>query len=356
MEEVGNTIYDFVNYLNEIFDNDYSLKFNTNTGQTNSIRIMTIHKSKGLEFPICYFGGFYSRFSLSELTDKIIYDNKYGIVLPKVDEYYKDTILKTLIKKNTRREEISERIRLLYVALTRAREKMIIVMPKIEESEEVLNIVPSYVREKYNSFLSIIKSIYSNLLNYVKEVETVGDRGYQKTTSLSITLDSSEEKIIVNEVNVDTDVLEEVHYSKEKLHLISKEEKDVMNFGTKVHEILELIDFNNYNLDLYDIDISIKNKINAFINSEFMRDKLNLNMYKEYEFLYSEDNTLSHGIIDLLLEDNDKMIIVDYKLKNIDDEAYDKQLNGYRKYIENRTGKKTYCYLYSILDERVREV
>ena len=356
MEGVGNTIYDFVNYLNEIFDNDYSLKFNTNTGQTNSIRIMTIHKSKGLEFPICYFGGFYSRFSLSELTDKIIYDNKYGIVLPKVDEYYKDTILKTLIKKNTRREEISERIRLLYVALTRAREKMIIVMPKIEESEEVLNIVPSYVREKYNSFLSIIKSIYSNLLNYVKEVETVGDRDYQKTTSLSITLDSSEEKIIVNEVNVDTDVLEEVHYSKEKLHLISKEEKDVMNFGTKVHEILELIDFNNYNLDLYDIDISIKNKINAFINSEFMRDKLNLNMYKEYEFLYSEDNTLSHGIIDLLLEDNDKMIIVDYKLKNIDDEAYDKQLNGYRKYIENRTGKKTYCYLYSILDERVREV
>ena len=87
-----------------------------------------------------------------------------------------------------------------------------------------------------------------------------------------------------------------------------------------------------------------------------MRDKLNLNTYKEYEFIYNNDNTMSHGIIDLLLEDKDKMIIVDYKLKNIDDEYYDKQLNGYREFIENKTGKKTFCYLYSILDERVREV
>jgi len=356
MEEVGNTIYDFIDYLNEIFDNSYDIKFNTNSSNSNSIRIMTIHKSKGLEFPICYFAGFAYKFSLSELTDKIIYDNNYGIVLPKVDEYYKDTILKTLIKKNTRLEEISERIRLLYVALTRAREKMIIVIPKIEEDEEVLDTVPSYKREKYNSFLSIIKSIYSNLLNYVTEKEIIGDRGYLNINTSSITVDSSEESVIVNEINVETCVLEEVHYSKEKLHIITKEEKEVMNFGTKVHEILELIDFNNYDLDLFDIDDSIKNKINAFLNSDFMKDKLNLNMYKEYEFLYSEDNTLSHGIIDLLLEDTDKMIIIDYKLKNIDDEAYDKQLNGYRKYIENRTGKNTECYLYSILDERVRVV
>ena len=87
-----------------------------------------------------------------------------------------------------------------------------------------------------------------------------------------------------------------------------------------------------------------------------MKDKLNLNMYKEYEFIYNEDNTLSHGIIDLLLEDTDRMIIVDYKLKGIDDIEYDKQLNGYRKYIEEKTDKKTLCFLYSILDERYREV
>ena len=49
------------------------------------------------------------------------------------------------------------------------------------------------------------------------------------------------------------------------------------------------------------------------------------NIYKEYEFI----NNDSHGVIDLLLEYKDKVIIVDYKLKNIEDDAYLEQLNGY---------------------------
>jgi ATP-dependent exoDNAse (exonuclease V) beta subunit len=100
----------------------------------------------------------------------------------------------------------------------------------------------------------------------------------------------------------------------------------------------------------------MEKKIKAFINSDLMKDKLNLTMYKEYEFIYSEDNTISHGIIDLLIEDTDNMTIIDYKLKNIDDINYDKQLNGYRKFISNKTGKMVKCYLYSILDEVYREV
>ena len=76
-EENGNTIYDFVNYLDEIFDNDYDLKFSINQSSSNSCKIMTIHKSKGLEFPICYFAGFSGKFNTTELKEKIIYDNKY---------------------------------------------------------------------------------------------------------------------------------------------------------------------------------------------------------------------------------------------------------------------------------------
>jgi ATP-dependent exoDNAse (exonuclease V) beta subunit len=66
--------------------------------------------------------------------------------------------------------------------------------------------------------------------------------------------------------------------------------------------------------------------------------------------MYEEDNTLIHGIIDLLLVFNDKAIIIDYKLKNVDDDAYLKQLNGYKKYIEGILHKNTDIYLYSILD------
>ena len=125
-EENGNTIYDFSAYLDQIFDNDYDLKFSVNTSSSNSCKIMTIHKSKGLEFPICYFAGFSGKFNTQELKERIIYDNKYGLVVQKVDEYYKDTILKTLLKNSTKKEEISEKIRLLYVAVTRAKEKLTI--------------------------------------------------------------------------------------------------------------------------------------------------------------------------------------------------------------------------------------
>ena len=76
----------------------------------------------------------------------------------------------------------------------------------------------------------------------------------------------------------------------------------------------------------------------------------------QYEFVYNYDNNLTHGIIDLLLEYEDRFDIIDYKLKNIDDENYDKQLNGYRSYIESISNKKVNCYLYSIIDNNYREV
>ena len=356
-ESTGKNIYDFINYLNEVFESDKDIKFSPNADNNNSCMIMTIHKSKGLEFPICYFAGFSSKFNMNDLRSRILFDNKYGIILPKVDNYYKDTILKTLLKVNTRREEISERIRLFYVALTRVKEKMIIVIPKLEEEVETTGLVPIEVRDKYNSFLSIIKSIYSVLLPYVKDSNIVGNRDYLKNINkFDINEIKIKDNLKVEEISIDSEIIDSKHYSKDKLHLIEEDEMKLMEFGTLVHKILEEVDFNNVNLDLYDVDDYIKNKVMSFINSDFMKDKLNLNMYKEYEFIYNNDNTLSHGIIDLLLEDKDKMIIIDYKLKNIDDLYYDKQLNGYREFICNKTGKKTLCYLYSIIDEKVRKV
>ena len=126
-----------------------------------------------------------------------------------------------------------------------------------------------------------------------------------------------------------------------------------MAFGTKVHEILETSNFKN--LDSIE-DETIKRKISSFINSDLIKENINYPMYKEYEFIYEENNNIAHGIIDLLIEREDKMIIIDYKLKNINDENYDKQLSGYRKVIEEKTNKLVECYLYSILDEVYRKV
>lgn len=357
-EENGNTIYDFANYLDEIFDNDYDLKFSINTSSANSCKIMTIHKSKGLEFPICYFAGFSGKFNTMELKEKIIYDNKYGLVIQKVDEYYKDTILKTLLKNTTKKEEISEKIRLLYVAVTRAKEKMIIVMPEQEETKEVLDIVPAYERNKYNSFLSIVQSIYSALLPFEIKKDVPITRAYQISES-NTSLDELKEEndlLRVEENTYENEELEETHYSKESLHLITKEEQQVMDFGTKVHEVLEQMDFTNPDEFLEYLPANIQDKIKFFLETPLIKENLSSKMYKEYEFTYQEGNTISHGIIDLLIEREDKMIIVDYKLKNIEDAAYDKQLNGYRKVIKEKTNKETECYLYSIIDSTFRKI
>jgi len=355
-EATGKTIYDFASYLDEIFEGDYDLKFNVNSGSSNSCKIMTIHKSKGLEFPICYFAGFSGKFNMSELKEKIIYDNQYGLILPKVEEFYKDTILKTLLKVRTKREEISERIRLLYVAVTRAKEKMIIVIPEQEETEEVFDLVPTYERENYQSFLAIMKSIYSALLPYVVKSDILGSKAYlDNTREEKIISSQGNQKLEVEEISIPTEEIEETHYSKDHLHLITKGEAEVMNFGTEVHALLEQMDFH----DLSFLDSTspfIAKKIRAFLESDLMKDKLDLPMYKEYEFLFEENCVQAHGIIDLLIEGEEEMFIVDYKLKNIDDPLYDKQLNGYRDFIEHKSGKKTRCYLYSLLEEKYREV
>ena len=355
-ESMGYTIYDFVLYLEEIFKGDYDLKFNTNRENKNSCQIMTIHKSKGLEFPICYFAGFSSKFSDEELKDKIIYDSVYGFILPIVNNSYKDTFLKTLYKNYYKKEDISERIRLLYVALTRAKEKMIFVLPKMGEEKETNSFVPTYEREKYHSFLSIMKSITSALLPYMRETNVIGTKDYLKNKPLEKENFTNSDHLEVQELALQEEIIEEKHYSKESFHLISQEEVEKMKFGSEVHAILEEIDFQNYDLSAYPVSPFVKKKIMEFLESDFMKDKRSCKMLKEYEFLYKEGETISHGIMDLVMEKEKEMIIVDYKLKNIDDDAYKKQLNGYRKFMEEKTKKPTYCYLYSILDGVFQEV
>lgn len=354
LEKNGYTIEDIINHLDAIFDSGQDLKFNVNTDSSNSCKIMTIHKSKGLEFPICYFAGFASKFNLRDLKEKILFDNTYGIILPSVTNFYKDTILKTLVKEKTKQEEVSEKIRLFYVALTRAKEKMIMVIEKQEELQENSDLVSSSIRSKYNSFLAIIKSIYSSLLPYEEEVEVTPSKDYLLTKNKinEEELLLSKDTIKVEELAIEKNPIEYTKYSKDILHLSTKEEQDKMHFGTKVHQILEQLDFKHPNLE--GMNEKIKQKISSFLQSSLIKENLDGQFYPEYEFI--DNKTHTRGIIDLVIEKEDEMIIIDYKLKNIDDESYDNQLNGYRMFLSNKTKKEIKCYLYSILEEHYKEV
>lgn len=349
-------IYDYQKYLDDIISNNLKLEYNVNDNSTDTVKIMTIHASKGLEFNICYYGELYNRFNIKEAISKYSYDNKYGIILPYKDKFLYNTIYHNLSYRDYVMENISERIRLFYVALTRAKEKMIFILPSNtkEDNKYTGDIIDNNIRSKYNSFASIMYSLESITKDYYKNIN-INDINLSKNYNMSSNenykkhLKLINDKIEVNDTYIPSSTKENKTFSKRDIHIVTKEEEDKLLYGRLVHELFECTDFNN--LD----NLSDNNK--KIINNLLEKiDISHANIYKEYEFIYEEDNTTYHGIIDLMLEYQDNIKIIDYKLKNISDEAYIKQLNGYKNYIEKLFNKKTSIYLYSITLNTLEEI
>ena len=349
-------IYKYSEYLENIIESDMKIEYNVTESSNNTVKIMTIHASKGLEFNVCYYGGLYSKFNIREAISKFSYDDKYGIIIPYKDKFLYNTIYHNLSYRNYVLENISERIRLFYVALTRAKEKMIFILPENtkEEAGYISDIIDDSIRSKYNSFASIMYSLESITKSYYKNIDINSidlSKNYNlvKNDNYNKLLGRVEDKLDVQDINIDIQKEEEKSFSKKNIHITSKEEQDRLDYGKKVHELFELTDFHNTS------NLTGKNRE---IITNFL-DKVNIDntdIYKEYEFIYEEDNTTYHGIIDLMLVYKDNIKIIDYKLKNISDEAYLKQLNGYKDYIEKRFNKPTNIYLYSVTNNTLEKI
>ena len=153
------------------------------------------------------------------------------------------------------------------------------------------------------------------------------------------------------EFNFARDENETKHFSKTIISLLDKDTKKKMEFGTLMHSYFEYLDFKN--IDLSIIDSEYRVYFERFFESDLMKNiKNSLNIYKEYEFIYYENDNKFHGIIDLMIEYSDHIDIIDYKLSNIRDTEYIKQLTGYKDYISKKTNKPIYIHLYSIFDSK----
>lgn len=348
LEELGYTPIDFINYMNEIDKTE--IKYSLNTVSSDSVKIMNIHKSKGLEFPVCYYTGLHKKFNISDLKENVFYYNKYGLILPVFKDTLNDTFVKELVRYDYIKEEISEKIRLFYVGLTRAREKMIIVT-NLEYSESEFNEMDKL---KYRSFRDILNSIYPFIEKFIQDTEVNVDLNYKNviSTNLDEYLHDFDDNIIDKKINIEYKPIKNAHFSHDDIHLINKEEQENLNLGLDIHYILENIDFKNPDYSI------INSKYVPYIKSFLENDQINFdcNIYKEYEFKYELDNISYHGFIDLIMEYDDYINIIDYKLKNVIDCEYVKQLNGYKNYIEKKTNKKVNIYLYSILDKMLKKL
>lgn len=158
------------------------------------------------------------------------------------------------------------------------------------------------------------------------------------------------ESLIIHNLNITSKLMDSFRASKK---LDSTSSKKAMEFGTKLHFVLEMLDFKKPNYDLIK-DAFLKDIVKSFINSPLLINISNSKIYKEYEFY--DDFTNTSGIIDLMLVYDDHIDIIDYKTKNIDDESYIKQLNVYKNYINRVFNLPVNTYLYSLLDKTYKNL
>ncbi len=123
-------LFHFVRYIEQLqkYDVDYG-EASVEDEQSDTVRVMTIHKSKGLEFPIVFVAGMGKRFNMQDARSNVILHSRMGAGLDAID-IERRTKSPTIIKKAIQKEEVldslGEELRVLYVAFTRAKEKLII--------------------------------------------------------------------------------------------------------------------------------------------------------------------------------------------------------------------------------------
>lgn len=136
-------LFHFIRYMEQLekYDVDYG-EADTLDENADVVRIMSIHKSKGLEFPVVFVSGLSKRFNMQDANQSLIVDMDLGVAVDYVDSVRRvknKTLRRAVLSAKMKEDNLAEELRVLYVALTRAREKLILtsVMDKADEKWEL---------------------------------------------------------------------------------------------------------------------------------------------------------------------------------------------------------------------------
>lgn len=434
-------LFNFVRYMEQLkkYDVDYG-EANIADEQADAVRLMSIHKSKGLEFPIVFVSGMNKRFNKQDVIGEIVTHAKLGIGLDKIDlkkRMKSPTFLRKVMQKEIMLENIGEELRVLYVALTRAKEKLIMTgtLSQVEKkmrAYEVLEnskekqlpftmlskaqsyfdwVLPAFLR--YNEQNRVGNVYIVNLADLVqKEVQEEIGAEYTKEklqnwdTEQTFSQEFKERleeqfsyqypyanenhlklKFTVSELkkrkNLEEEAGELLVHEEEVVPILLKiltEEEGVKGAlrGTTYHKVLELLDFTKEytygSLKTYLENLVGEGRISEEMkNCVYIKDLLcfletdiakrmkkcseNGKLFREQPFvlgvpaeeIYPEEKTeetlLIQGIIDVCLEEEDGLVLVDYKTDRVKTagelkERYGSQLNYYGEALERLTGKK----------------
>lgn len=380
----------------EILSED-NLKAADTISSDGAVAFMTIHKSKGLEFPIVFLSNLAKK--SHNITDAILCDKELGIAIKDYDldsRRKKNSLPFAAITAKKTREEMEENLRVLYVAMTRAK-AMLFMTGIVRYSDEA----PKSLHEAFLSDdkqasdnLSLIGKSLAKNNSYCDIAFVDGDR--QKTLPIKHTIDKSlclpyaekaiddvidycyqykidtvlPTKFAASNLKRDYFVEEEVSYKLPDLYLEEYSQNDSFSndklekkaIGTAYHKLLDLskplatYETVKRSLDLavenHDIDKDISKVLDlnavqkalnlpimsfgkAYTEKPFMM-KVPANLFTEYD---TKSEVLLQGIIDLLLVSGDDAIVIDYKYSSETNSAilrsrYKKQLEAYAYAVE----------------------
>lgn len=468
-------LFNFINFIDKLHSSSGDLSAAKLIGENeNVVRIMSIHKSKGLEFPVVFLSATGKNFNMQDLNENIILHQDLGFGPKYIDSDRKieyTTLAKEAIKLQTKVENLSEEMRVLYVALTRAKEKLYITgISKDAEkaNKEKQDLIEMYksrdqfvnpiLLKKYKSYLDWITLVYyknfgkiddymemkilkkddilaslneadelvsnevlKERLNniddklkeeYIKEIGDIVNWKYEFMDASVIPTKTSVTKI--KEATIEnSEVIEKVVSIDELVGGEDLEEKEESNFsiarpkflnedeqitpaqkGTLMHYCFQQIDEKlDYTKE------SLQEMIKGFVNKKLMTENeaksINLykllaytkselfkelksakKVYKEQPFyinvksgeIYNDESNediLVQGIIDLYyINQNDEVVLVDYKTDYVEKEneielvkKYSKQLEIYKKALEQGLNKKVKkCMIYSVYLEKLIEL
>ena len=272
-------LFNFVNYIQKI-----SLKSDVSEAKlisedANVVRIMSIHKSKGLEFPIVFLANTNKKFNFRADDSNLVLHQKlgFGAVVYDMDKKTSfNSIMKKKIEKFKKNEQIAEEMRLLYVAMTRAKEKLIIT-GRVKDYENLREEISSGIDErgnisnykilKINNYLDWILSSIDNLTVYGKSLNCLGrEQNFLGNEDLKIQL------------NVNTKTEEFIEYQRIKEEI-------------KTNEIISDED-----------DIEVKQEMRTV--KEFLEDRFN----KEYVYknVLNKPSSITVSEIKKMIQEEDE--------------------------------------------------
>lgn len=348
-------IYGFVSLIEKISDERSSEAIPVNS-EDDLVKVMTIHQSKGLQFKIVFYWSTNSN-SIIDLKLPIIVDEQLGLglhtlLLPK--RLKKVNLLRQIIEFKVTKEELEEQIRVLYVALTRAQDKMIIVgsEKKASTSKEISMLT---IFEKIGTQGWILNAL-RNLDESLYELNRISIEG-KRTVRLAT---KQEEQVLPIYGKTKSESSKMIPSLKDQMYIpqifLSGDLKPKQQ-GTVMHHALQqlkTLPFDDEQLHQLNLDLSekMRSALITYSHHPFTASLYQLKISHEVPFMARIDQQLVYGYMDMIAESDDTLIIIDFKTdRNVTEtlltERHRHQMDTYKKAMALASHKKIEAYLYS---------